>query len=228
MRRPLSWGERRSVAERSGERGLGSHRSKDRDGCLPHLPRAALSRARARARAWACGLGSGVALPSFGSASAYEDDEGEGPRAGVAQPLGPAGGRFSALFCGFLLLLLLLLLLLGTQKAGGVGSMSLSGFFNAPVSKGLLLVTVGSTVLAQLTSARQASYQLTLAGLYGGQLWRFITSQLAFGTPSELIVGLMLSYMARTFERQMGSRKFGAFVLVRATAPRHRSKLAVS
>lgn len=46
-----------------------------------------------------------------------------------------------------------------------------------------------------------------------GELWRFITSQMGFASIPQTIVGLILVYQFRQFERQMGPRKFGAFLV---------------
>jgi membrane associated rhomboid family serine protease len=46
-----------------------------------------------------------------------------------------------------------------------------------------------------------------------GQLWRVVTSFLVFQNSAQIIVGLILLYTCRQFERQMGSKKFGAFLV---------------
>lgn len=50
--------------------------------------------------------------------------------------------------------------------------------------------------------------------LRGGELWRFIFGHLAFANMSQTVVGLILIYTYRSFERQMGSRKYGAFLFL--------------
>jgi len=47
-----------------------------------------------------------------------------------------------------------------------------------------------------------------------GQVWRLITGQLTFPNMSATIVGLLLLYFFRFFERQMGSKKYGAFLFL--------------
>jgi hypothetical protein len=47
----------------------------------------------------------------------------------------------------------------------------------------------------------------------GGQLWRLLSSRLAFTSPPEIVFGLILVYMFRVFERQSGSRKFAGTLL---------------
>jgi len=46
-----------------------------------------------------------------------------------------------------------------------------------------------------------------------GEIWRLITTHLVFRNPAQLIVGLMVLYSLRGFERQMGSKKFGAYLI---------------
>lgn len=46
-----------------------------------------------------------------------------------------------------------------------------------------------------------------------GDFGRIFSSQFAFDSTAETIVALILIYSCRLFESQMGSRKFGAFVI---------------
>ena len=46
-----------------------------------------------------------------------------------------------------------------------------------------------------------------------GEIWRLITTHFVFRNPAQLMVGLIVLYSLRGFERQMGSKKFGAFLL---------------
>ena len=46
------------------------------------------------------------------------------------------------------------------------------------------------------------------------ELWRVATYQLAFSSAGELVVGILLLYTLRQFERHWGSRKFGAFIVI--------------
>lgn len=45
-------------------------------------------------------------------------------------------------------------------------------------------------------------------------MWRIATSFLVFQNGAQTIVGLILLYTCRQFERQMGSKKFGAFLVI--------------
>ena len=46
-----------------------------------------------------------------------------------------------------------------------------------------------------------------------GEVWRLFTSQIIFRNKAQAIVGLILLYSCRQFERQMGVKKFGAFLI---------------
>ena len=58
---------------------------------------------------------------------------------------------------------------------------------------------------------------LLIADIYRlleGQVWKLPASFFIFQNSAQMIVGLILLYTCRQFERQMGSRKFGAFLLI--------------
>ena len=59
----------------------------------------------------------------------------------------------------------------------------------------------------------QFFFQPDLLKLFQGELWRLVSNFLVFQNTAQAIVGLVLLYTCRQFERQMGSRKFGAFLL---------------
>lgn len=79
---------------------------------------------------------------------------------------------------------------------------SLAG--GAPITKGLLLGTLASSVLVQAKVARRRAPLLV----------RALTNALAFRAPGELLFGAALLYFYRVFERQWGSAKYGSFVTV--------------
>lgn len=79
------------------------------------------------------------------------------------------------------------------------------GFGHAPVSKGLVLASVGSSVIA---NAARASHRRLPQPL----VW--LSRTLAFGSPGELLFGCLLLYYFRVLERQQGSRKFGSYAAV--------------
>jgi membrane associated rhomboid family serine protease len=52
-----------------------------------------------------------------------------------------------------------------------------------------------------------------LLKLFRGEIWRLFSSFLVFQNFAQLSVGMLLLYTCRQFERQMGSKKFGAFLV---------------
>eukprot|EP01038_Epipyxis_sp_PR26KG_P016494 gene16494-22514_t len=82
-----------------------------------------------------------------------------------------------------------------------------SGYENAPITKVLSVLTAILSIIVSPYSA-----QLDLPHLYRGELWRLISGQLIFQSLPQTVVGLILLYTCRQFERQMGIRKFGAFL----------------
>ncbi|CAM6119784.1 unnamed protein product [Calypogeia fissa] len=88
-----------------------------------------------------------------------------------------------------------------------------SGFQNAAVTKGIVIVCAVVSLLVGTQGGARAcslSYQAIFRKL---QLWRFITSNFVFSTSPELIFGLYLIYFFRVFERQLGSNKYSIYVL---------------
>jgi len=91
---------------------------------------------------------------------------------------------------------------------------ALAGFINAPVTKGYCLLVVGASLLSSYTQSGPA-LTLDLARiLRKGEIWRLLTSQLAFQEHPQTVLGTFLLYTFRHFERQMGSRKFGSFLVL--------------
>jgi membrane associated rhomboid family serine protease len=84
-------------------------------------------------------------------------------------------------------------------------------FENAPVTLGVFITTVlfsflfGGTGLVQFDPNRI---------MHGGEIWRFLFGHLAFRSMAQTVVGLILLYFYRSFERQMGSRKYGGFLFL--------------
>jgi hypothetical protein len=81
---------------------------------------------------------------------------------------------------------------------------------NAPMSKALVLVCGGSSILFSVLNVKS---RLALVDLYTNvlskyEVWRLFTTHLFFNTPGELLFGLLLLYHFRLFERQMGTLKF--------------------
>ena len=85
---------------------------------------------------------------------------------------------------------------------------------NAPVSRCLVFACAGATIA---TSMLQCIGLLSLdlrATFARGQLWRLVTSQVAFSTPAELVFGAFLLHTFREFERRFKTSKFAVAVLV--------------
>lgn len=89
-----------------------------------------------------------------------------------------------------------------------------SGFYKAPVTKVICLSTYFA-YFAFSSIRETTSLNLDYARIFQNrEYWRIITSNLAFSSFFELIVGGILIYYFRQFERQMGSSKFCAIALI--------------
>jgi membrane associated rhomboid family serine protease len=84
------------------------------------------------------------------------------------------------------------------------------GYENAPL---IQLISVFTILLGWFHGSSKI-LSLDLFKIGDGQLWRLLSSQMIFESTAESIVGLMLLYTFRQFERQMGTRKFGFFVFL--------------
>lgn len=85
-----------------------------------------------------------------------------------------------------------------------------AGFENAPITQ----VLSGFALLLGWFHGSSKTSSLDLFKLGEGELWRLIASQLVFENTAETVVGVILLYCFRQFERQMGTRKFGFFVFL--------------
>jgi membrane associated rhomboid family serine protease len=85
----------------------------------------------------------------------------------------------------------------------------MSGFENTPITK---VISFAALSLG-LFLGQSHSITFDYTEIFSGHVSRLITSQLAFENMAQTIVGLMLLYSFRTIERQMGVKKFGAYVL---------------
>ncbi|KAI3426075.1 hypothetical protein D9Q98_008043 [Chlorella vulgaris] len=77
------------------------------------------------------------------------------------------------------------------------------GFRGAPVTKGLLLGTLSTSIIIQASKAVRRRPPLLVS---------LFTHAFAFRNPGELLFGASLLYFYRIFERQWGSAKYGSFV----------------
>lgn len=73
-------------------------------------------------------------------------------------------------------------------------------FAHAPCTKGLLLLTLSSSLLAK-----------SMAKGAGGASWAFLSQHFAMHQTFEAIFGMLLLYSFRIFERRLGTSKFSAF-----------------
>ncbi|CAK9231635.1 unnamed protein product [Sphagnum troendelagicum] len=88
-----------------------------------------------------------------------------------------------------------------------------AGFYNAPVTKGIVLICGLVSVLVGTQGGDRVcslSYQKVVQKL---ELWRLVTSPCVFSSTPELLFGLYLVYFFRVFERQIGSNKYLVFLL---------------
>ncbi|RAH40286.1 protein dscB [Aspergillus brunneoviolaceus CBS 621.78] len=90
-----------------------------------------------------------------------------------------------------------------------------SGLTNAPISKALLIYTIGASVaLAIFDIKHLALFQITPHLWPYGQYWRLAAWQVAgFGNSTEALFAAMLAYHLRVVERAWGTRKMGTFLL---------------
>lgn len=79
------------------------------------------------------------------------------------------------------------------------------GFGNAPVTKGLFVVSAVSSVAWQASKVSFASV---------GSLWSPFVRLFVFQNTGELLFGVALIYYFRILERQAGSAKFGSYACV--------------
>ena len=84
------------------------------------------------------------------------------------------------------------------------------GYENAPVVQSLSILTL--ILSYAMTDHSQIDLNSNSLFTHPIQIFRLFTSQLVFRNKAQAIVGLILLYSCRDFERQMGSKKFGAFL----------------
>jgi len=90
-------------------------------------------------------------------------------------------------------------------------------FTNAPVTLGLVLGLVASSIGASLLDVKHYFYVLVNPHiLLYHQAWRALIYQLCYTNSSEVLFGCMTLYHMRAIERVWGSRKYASFILVSA------------
>ncbi|EED91735.1 predicted protein [Thalassiosira pseudonana CCMP1335] len=87
-------------------------------------------------------------------------------------------------------------------------------FLGAPVSKAIAASTAAIYVLAEMNKWHEALVFDTSKIFDQAQFYRIFVCNLTFASIGELVFGLLaLCPLMRRFEREMGSRKFGAFII---------------
>ncbi|CAE6487379.1 unnamed protein product [Rhizoctonia solani] len=94
----------------------------------------------------------------------------------------------------------------------------MSGFQNAPITKGLMIATGALSLIVGLADARHYFHlQLSPHISRDHQYWRLLTNQLAFINSSELLLGQIMFYnVAVGIERTFGSHKYFSFLVAAA------------
>ncbi|KAI9190601.1 uncharacterized protein BJ171DRAFT_537028 [Polychytrium aggregatum] len=93
-----------------------------------------------------------------------------------------------------------------------------SGFYNAPVSKGVFLfVGINSLLSAVFKFKHSFHLQLFPHIVRDHQFWRLISTHCAFRSSAEILFGSLLIYHMRLIERQWGTSKFASFVTITST-----------
>uniref|UniRef100_A0A8P4GCR6 UBA domain containing 2 n=1 Tax=Dicentrarchus labrax TaxID=13489 RepID=A0A8P4GCR6_DICLA len=88
------------------------------------------------------------------------------------------------------------------------------GLYKAPLSKGLLLVLNGLTVMLTLLPQYQEVFMYNLqAFTQQHQVWRFLCGRLVCLDVKDAFCSSLLIYNFRIFERRFGTRKFASFLL---------------
>mmetsp|Transcript_23537 Transcript_23537/g.33015 ORF Transcript_23537/g.33015 Transcript_23537/m.33015 type:complete len:337 (-) Transcript_23537:171-1181(-) len=106
--------------------------------------------------------------------------------------------------------------------AGGMAAndnASSSFFAEAPVTKIICLISLVTYALYEMqgnvTALRRGMEMDMDKVVQNGELYRLLTGRLTFGNGGDLVMGtIVLSTLAKRFEREMSSRKFATFVVL--------------
>ncbi|ODN03734.1 Ubiquitin-associated domain-containing protein 2 [Orchesella cincta] len=93
---------------------------------------------------------------------------------------------------------------------------STTGFYKAPVCKGLLgcmFLTCTAIHVPMIAHLRQYLACQIPQVIISGQIWRLLFSRLTYVHTKDLICSALVIYYFRIFERRMGSRKFSSYLL---------------
>ncbi|GFQ68898.1 ubiquitin-associated domain-containing protein 2 [Trichonephila clavata] len=97
---------------------------------------------------------------------------------------------------------------------------SSTGFYKAPVSKGILgcmFLTSCALNVPLLAHIKQYVLYNVPSIFKKYEIWRVITSKLTFLETKDLVCGCLLIYYFRIFERRYGSHKFASYLLAACT-----------
>ncbi|PSN56710.1 Ubiquitin-associated domain-containing protein 2 [Blattella germanica] len=97
---------------------------------------------------------------------------------------------------------------------------STTGFYKAPVSKGLMgSMFLTCTAMNMPLLAHMRKYLVCkLPDIFTeGEAWRLLTSRVTFLDTKDLVCGALLIYYFRVFERRYGSHKFASYLLATCT-----------
>ncbi|KIV83393.1 hypothetical protein PV11_05424 [Exophiala sideris] len=90
-----------------------------------------------------------------------------------------------------------------------------SGFSNTPVSRFLILSSIGTSILASVLDIKHLLPIKPTPHLWPWlQFSRLLTFQLAYTSSAELLFSVALLYQFRVLERLWGSRKYASFLIV--------------
>ncbi|XP_018015377.1 ubiquitin-associated domain-containing protein 2 [Hyalella azteca] len=93
---------------------------------------------------------------------------------------------------------------------------STTGFYNAPVTKGLmgcLFLTCTSLNVPLFAHLRRYLICNLPEVISKGEIWRILLAKLSFVDMKDLVVGFLLMYYFRIFERRYGSHKFASYLI---------------
>jgi len=110
----------------------------------------------------------------------------------------------------------------GAPAAGQSSSTTASYFVGAPLSKLCVVATIVCYAVFHAQSAQDYmamnSSRILRASQFGNSSseWhRYWSSKITFGSTGELVMGgMLLAVLAKQFEREMGTRKFGVFLVL--------------
>ncbi|KAJ7378214.1 Ubiquitin-associated domain-containing protein 2 [Desmophyllum pertusum] len=92
---------------------------------------------------------------------------------------------------------------------------SSTGFYHAPLSKGLLVLT-GTASFFNILFASSARHFLPgnplLQIVRNSKLWQVLSSSLYYSSTRNLICGSFLLYSFRIFERRFGSKRYASYI----------------